>query len=111
MRPRPGRPTAFRLGERTVANDGDLDGAKLEAVEARLRSLARLGRMGQGGSGGGECSGPDGGRAGTQEHPTVEHEHVCSPLLVGSIGRAHRAETEIATSTLLRIAFEYGQIA
>jgi hypothetical protein len=27
------------------------------------------------------------------------------------IGRAHRTETEIATSTLLRIAFEYGQIA
>jgi hypothetical protein len=28
-----------------------------------------------------------------------------------SIGRAHRTETEIATSTLLQIAFEYGQIA
>jgi hypothetical protein len=28
-----------------------------------------------------------------------------------SIGPAHRTETEIATSTLLRIAFEYGQIA
>src|SRR4030088_166415 len=28
-----------------------------------------------------------------------------------SIDPAHRTETEIATSTLLRIAFEYGQIA
>jgi hypothetical protein len=28
-----------------------------------------------------------------------------------SIGQAHRTETEIATSTLPRIAFEYGQIA
>jgi hypothetical protein len=28
-----------------------------------------------------------------------------------SIGRAHRSETEIATSTLPRIAFEYRQIA
>ena len=28
-----------------------------------------------------------------------------------SIGRAHRTETGIATSTLLRIAFEYRQIA
>jgi hypothetical protein len=36
--------------------------------------------MGQGGGGGGECSGPDGGGAGTQERPAVEHEHVCSPL-------------------------------
>jgi len=35
--------------------------------------------MGQGGGGGGECRGPDGGRAGTQEHPAVEREHVCSP--------------------------------
>jgi hypothetical protein len=36
--------------------------------------------MGEGG--GGECGGPDGGRAGTQERPAVEHEHVCSPLRV-----------------------------
>src|ERR1700730_7451957 len=44
---------------------------------------------------------------------------LISPILVAffrgtgmkSIGRAHRTETEIATSTLLRIAFEYGQIA
>ena len=28
-----------------------------------------------------------------------------------SIGQAHRTETEIATSTLPRIAFEYGQMA
>jgi hypothetical protein len=28
-----------------------------------------------------------------------------------SIDRAHRVETEIATSTLPRIAFEYGQMA
>jgi hypothetical protein len=44
---------------------------------------------------------------------------LISPILVAfsqgigmkSIGPAHRTETEIATSTLLRIAFEYGQIA
>src|SRR6202023_2461682 len=85
-----------RERERAVADDGDLYGAELEAVEARLRPLARLGRMG-GGGGGGECSGPDGGRSGTQEHPAVEHEHVCSPWLVGlkSIGRAHRTKTEM----------------
>src|SRR5258707_5635773 len=71
-----------RERERAVADDGDLDGAELEAVEARLRPLARLGRISQGGDGGGECSGPDGGRAGTQEHPAVEHEHVCSPFRV-----------------------------
>src|ERR1700733_8727291 len=42
---------------------------------------------------------------------------LISPILVAffrgtglkSIGRAHRTETEIATSTLLRIAFEYGR--
>ena len=80
---RPIAPQRFgRERERAVADDGDLDGAELEAVEARLRPLARLGRMGQGGGGGGECSCPDGGRAGTQEHPAVEHEHVCSPLRV-----------------------------
>jgi hypothetical protein len=28
-----------------------------------------------------------------------------------SIGQAHRTETEIATSTLPRIAFEHGQMA
>src|SRR6202043_2999450 len=68
-----------RERERAVAHDGDLDGAELEAVEARLRPPARLGRTGQGGGDGGECSGPDGGRAGTQERPAVEHEHVSSP--------------------------------
>ena len=31
--------------DRAVADDGDLNGAELEAVEARLRLLARLGRM------------------------------------------------------------------
>jgi hypothetical protein len=30
---------------------------------------------------------------------------------VKSIGQVHRTETEIATSTLPRIAFEYGQMA
>ncbi len=68
-----------RERERAVADDGDLYGAELEAVEARLRMLAHLGRMGQGGSCRGECGGPEGGRAGTQERPAVEHEHVCSP--------------------------------
>src|SRR6266404_2345066 len=68
--------------ERAVADHGDLYGAELEAVEARLPPLARLGRTGEGGGGGGECGGPDGGRAGTQEHPAVEHKHVCSPFLV-----------------------------
>ncbi|MEH2566633.1 hypothetical protein V1289_006260 [Bradyrhizobium sp. AZCC 2289] len=62
--------------ERAVADDGDLDGAELEAVEAGLRLLARLGRTGEGEGGGGECGGPDGGRAGTQERPAVEREHV-----------------------------------
>ena len=69
-----------RERERAVADDGDLDSAELEAVEARLRPRARLGRMGEGGAGGGECGGPGGGRAGTQERPAIEHEHVCSPL-------------------------------
>ena len=47
-------PHAFgRERERAVADDGDLDAAELEAVETRLRSLARLGRTGQGGGGGG----------------------------------------------------------
>jgi hypothetical protein len=71
----------------------------------------------------GECSGPDSGSAGTQEHPAVEHEHVCCRLRVAflvaffrgtgmkSTGRAYRTETEIVTSTLPRIAFEYGQMA
>ena len=41
-------PRRFRLErERAVADDGDLDGAELEAVEARLRPLARFGRMGR----------------------------------------------------------------
>jgi hypothetical protein len=39
--------------ERTVADDCDLDGAELEAVEARLRLLAHLGRTGESGRGGG----------------------------------------------------------
>src|SRR5208282_3537265 len=37
-----------RERERAVADDGDLYGAELEAVEARLRLLARFGRMGEG---------------------------------------------------------------
>ena len=45
--------------ERAVADHGDLDGAELEAVEARLRPLARLGRMGQGGGGGGLGGAPE----------------------------------------------------
>ena len=44
--------------ERAVADHGDLD-AELEAVEARLRPLARLGRMGQGGGGGGLGGAPE----------------------------------------------------
>ena len=32
-------------------------------------------------------------------------------VLMKPIGRAHRTEMEIATSTLPRIAFEYGQMA
>src|SRR6202043_2826330 len=43
-----------RERERAVADDGDLYGAELEAVEARLRLLARFGRMGEGS--GGDCS-------------------------------------------------------
>jgi hypothetical protein len=35
--------------ERAVADDGDLDGAELDAVETRLRLVARLGRTGEGG--------------------------------------------------------------
>ena len=54
-----------RERERTVADDGALDGAELEAVETWLRPLARLERMSQGGDGGGECSGSDGSGAGT----------------------------------------------
>src|ERR1700733_11042348 len=65
--------------EGAVADDGDLDGAELEAVKAGLRLLALSGRMSEGGGGGGECGGPDGGRAGTQECAAVEHEHVSSP--------------------------------
>ena len=34
-----------------------------------------------------------------------------SAIKITYIGRAHRTETEIATSTLPRIAFEYGQMA
>jgi len=64
--------------EHAVADDGDLDGAELEAVEAGLRLFARFGRMGDGG--GGQCGGPDRGGAGTQEGPAVEHEHFCSPF-------------------------------
>jgi len=36
--------------ERAVADDGDLDGAELEAVEARLRPLARLGARARAGA-------------------------------------------------------------
>jgi hypothetical protein len=39
--------------QRAVADDGDLDSAELEAVEARLRLLAHLGRTGASGRGGG----------------------------------------------------------
>src|ERR1700733_721695 len=74
-----------RERECAVADDGYLDGAKLEAVKAGLRPFACLRRMGEGGDVGGECGGPDGGRAGTQKHPAVEHRHVYSPLRVGFI--------------------------
>jgi hypothetical protein len=64
--------------ERSVAYNGDLDGAELEAVEARLRLLALLGCTGEGRGFGGPDG--DGSGAGTQECPAIEHEHVCSPL-------------------------------
>jgi hypothetical protein len=91
-----------REGERAVADDGDLDGAELEAVEARLHLLARLERMGPGGAGGRKRSGANGGRASAQEHSAVEHEHVCSPLRVGpdlTFGQQrHYAEPEFRGS-------------
>ena len=68
--------------EHAVANDGDLDGAELEAVEAGLRPVDGSGRTSQGGDGGGKRSSPDGGRAGTEERSAVKLEHVCSPLRV-----------------------------
>src|SRR5258707_8855630 len=65
-----------RERERAVADDGDLYGAELEAVEARLRLIAHLGRTGEGG--GGERGGCNRRRPSTQERPAI-HEHVCSP--------------------------------
>jgi hypothetical protein len=67
--------------QRTIADGGQLDGAELIAVEARLYPLDPLGRVGQGGNTGNEHSGPESG-SGTQEHPAVEeaHAHGCSPL-------------------------------
>src|SRR5258708_9331208 len=67
-----------RERERAVADDGDLYGAELEAVEARLRLIAHLGRTGEGG--GGERGGCNRRRPSTQERPAI-HEHVCSPSL------------------------------
>jgi hypothetical protein len=82
--------------ERAVADDGDLDGAELEAVEPSLR-LAQLGRVGE--CGGGERSGPDSGRAATQEHPTVEHEHVRSPLF-DALGRSKNKPLTLITEAI-----------
>ena len=49
-------PRRFRRErERAVADDGDLDGAELEAVEPRLRPLARFGRMGEDSGGDRSC--------------------------------------------------------
>ena len=44
--------------ERAVADDGDLDGTELEAVEARLRPLACLGRMARAGVAGASAAAP-----------------------------------------------------
>lgn len=43
----------------------------------------------------------------------VDREHVCSPLRIALRNNrsTHRTETDTVTSTLLRIALEYGQIA
>jgi hypothetical protein len=59
--------------------------------------LAHLGRTGEGRGGGGECGGPDGGRAGTQEPPAVENEHVSSPSLTSghSTDKASALITEV----------------
>jgi hypothetical protein len=86
-------PRRFRRErERAVADDGDLDGAELEAVEARLRPLARFGRMGEGSGGDRSCRT---GKQGRREKASVHHHgslpFITSPIhvLVGDPSSEH----------------------